>query len=186
MSDAALDRAINYELLKHFLAVERITGAECNYSERSRQKPYKNLTCYGSNMKMILPVMLAAIPKPTTTLEQWQRFNNRLKELILSELRNAGIPLEQEFSQLSTELTELPPLPEQIAYKIVTNLLRCIEFNLYQPSTDFERKEKEKTMKDLLTDTGERFLQSERFFKQALNPNKENVQLDPSTEISYH
>lgn len=163
-SDSAIEREIQYRLLTHFLTVEQLTGTRCTYSTRPSQKPYKGPTCFASNIKLILPVMLSILTNPTTNPKQWMKFNDRLKECIIIEMNKAKMSLEDS-KQTCEMLAEKTMAPEYVAYKLVTTLIRWLEINDFNPTNEAEIAGKEATIKHVLEPTENRFKLSMAFFR---------------------
>lgn len=145
LSDLAIHREIYYRLLTHFLYIEKLTGSRCRYSTRCSQKPYKGPTCFASNFKPVLQLLLHILPKTTTTKEQWQKFNNKIKIYISEEMKKAG----RQNDNLNNT-TNVEGSREQNAYKLVTTLLRWLEINQFNPTSETEVVGKEATMKHVL------------------------------------
>lgn len=167
ISAASQAREIQYRLLTHFLAVEQLTGTRCVYSEFNTQKSYKTPTCFSSNVKMILPVMLRILVNPATTPEQWSKFHNRIQERILVEMDKAKVSFESS-EQVCKIPSEKTMAPEYIAYKLLTTLMRWIEINHFDPANEAESAGKKATVKHVLKHTKHR-LQLHSFFRNSVN-----------------
>ena len=162
--DSATIREIRYRLLKHLLVIEQLTGLRGTYSIRPAQKPFKGPTCFASNIKLILPVMLIILGNPDTTPGQWKKFNDKLKELILTEMSKAKLPL-QDSRQTCDLLSDKTMVPHYVTYKLVTTLLRWLEINHFNPANEAERAGKEATVKHVLEHTKRRFKLNTVFFR---------------------
>jgi hypothetical protein len=156
-SSTAVVRAIHYRLLTHFLEVEKIANTRCTYSVRPAQKPYKEPICFASNIKLFLQLLLIIMPKPTTTPEQWQKFNDKLKIYNTNEMSKANVSLE-EFRQALGTVSDNAMAPEQVAYKLVTTLMRWREINLFNPASETETAGKEATIEHVLEHIRHRFI----------------------------
>ncbi|WP_131782380.1 hypothetical protein [Legionella gresilensis] len=163
-SDASGCREIKYRLLNHFLAIEKLTGVAATYSSIASQSSYKGPTCFASNIKLLLPILLRSMIKPTATLQQWKEFNDDLTNRILAEMIKAHVATD-EFKEEMQALPKQNSQPEQIAYKLITTLIRWREINQFKPVTDSEVAGKEATIAHVLTHTKQRFMLANGFFK---------------------
>lgn len=154
--EAQLDRAIHFELLSHFLEVEKCTRSQCVYSKQPLQKGYKEMTCFASNIKSILSLMLLVMAKPNTTSEQWEQFNHRIKTAIKEEMTRAQISLEP-FEQSLERIPQKTLPPQQVAYKLITTLMRWLEINHFNPTSPAEIAGKEATIQHVLRRSQEKF-----------------------------
>ncbi|MGQ3890312.1 ankyrin repeat domain-containing protein [Legionella sp. CNM-1927-20] len=166
-TDASIDREITYRLLSHFLAIETLTGIPATYSTIVTQSSYKMPTCFSSNIKPLLPILLRIMVKPTITPQQWKQFSDRLTTCILAEMVKANVATD-EFKEEIKNLPKKDMQPEQIAYKLLTTLLRWREINQFKPVTDNETAGKEATVKHVLKHTNQRLTLASIFFKKVL------------------
>lgn len=149
-------REILYGLIKHLTEVEALTGVSCIYSSLKSLKPYKGPTCFASNLKGLLSIILTTMAKTTTMDEQWNNFNHKLKECIIAEMAKTNISWEEP-QQPASFPTMKAAEPEHIAYKFVTLLLRWSEINQFNPSSADQIKGKQETIKHVLMHTKNRF-----------------------------
>ncbi|CEK10666.1 ankyrin repeat domain-containing protein [Legionella hackeliae] len=145
VSESAKTREIEHRLLQHFLMIEKLTGLRGRYSEHCAQKAYKLPTCYISNIKPLLQLLVITMAKSTATEQQWQQYNETLKTLILKEMSKANVCLEQfKFEEKIVSAKKYSE--QQKTYKLISILSRWSEINLFSPKLEEEIRGKEATL----------------------------------------
>ncbi len=156
------DREIYYRIFCHLLFLEKLLNRRGVYATTWFHKPYKYPTCFVSNLKPVLNILITLVQKESVTTEKMEHFLSAIRAKILAQIQKANISDVSEQLVSTSEQNTLAP--NKLIYKYVTLLMRWREINRYHPVHEEELEAKDKSVEHVVEHTRKRFNTRVNFF----------------------